>query len=245
MDKSLQKFAIQIVKEAGELTLSRFGKIKPTDISYKRSGQRSPVTDVDLQINKFLSDKIQSKYPTHSIMSEESKLVIGKKITWVIDPIDGTNNYLNGKKNYSITIAVIENNKIVFGIIYLPSLKNIYHVIKGGGVFKNGKMFKIDKNKDKAFKIFGFPNIVNKQKKFLGNSEFNLILPNRCVTKDLVDITEGIVDGVFYKNVHLWDYAAGVLMVDEVGGKILNFSGKPYNIKSRNLVVLGKRLVKK
>lgn len=238
MDKSAQKFAIQIVKEAGELALSRFGKIKSSDITYKRSGNRSPVTDVDIQINSFLSDKIHAKFPTHSIISEEARIVAGKKFTWVIDPIDGTRNYLNGNTNYSVTLAVVENGKIIFGIIYLPSLKNIYVVVKGGGVFKNGKKLKNKVVYNNVPKVFGYPQFLLRYIKLLKTDKLELIPPNRCVTKDLVDIAEGLVGGVIYKEVHLWDYAAGVLMVEEMGGKVLNFSKKPYNIRSRNIIVL-------
>lgn len=239
MDKELQRFAIQIVRKAGGLALSRFGKIKSSDITYKRSGNRSPVTDVDIKINKYLSAKIHSKYPSHSIISEESKIVEGTKFSWVIDPIDGTRNYLNGKKDYSVTVAVIENKKIIFGIIFLPSLKKFYHVVRGEGVYKNGKKLKAHKKSKGVLSVLGYPKDLALYKEKLGQNNINLIVPSRCVTKDLVDITDGVFDCVFYQNVHIWDYAAGVLMVEEMGGKALNFRMKPYNIRTRDLIVLG------
>lgn len=239
MNKELKTFAIKIVKKAGELTLSRFGSLKKSEVHIK--SDRSKVTDIDLAVNKYLFDEIQKKYPAHGIVSEELPAKHGSKTFWVIDPIDGTNNYTMKSKIYSVTLALIENNIIVFGIIFFPALKEFYLVEKGKGVTLNGKRLK-KQNSSRNIPLFiGYSKYHQQMEKELKMGVIDLKQPYRCATRDLVEVTLGAVDGVIYYDINLWDYAAGVLMVEEMGGKVLNFKKKPYNIESRDLIVLGRK----
>lgn len=237
MSKELKAFAIEIVKKAGELTLSHFGNLKKSEVHIKPD--RSKVTDIDIAINKYLFDEIQNKYPLHGIVSEEMPAKKGSSTFWVIDPIDGTNNYTMKSEIYSVTLALIENKKIVFGIIYFPALNEFYLAEKGKGVKLNGKKLKKQKSLRKPPLFIGYSKYHKNIEEVLKMGEINLLQPYRCATRDLVEVTIGAVDGVIYYDINLWDYAAGVLMVEEMGGKVLNFKKKPYNIESRDLIVLG------
>jgi myo-inositol-1(or 4)-monophosphatase len=235
----IKRLLIKITKEAGAYALANFSN--KFEVEYKGPGKTQPVTVVDVEIDAFLRKQITNAFPTHSIQSEElpNHRGLNKKILWVIDPIDGSRNYINGKKLYSVSIAVIVSGQTVMGTIYSPALKKFYFVEKGKGVSLNGKKIKQQASKSNICFFRDQPVLIKKASKLFPGVELKREHLH-CTSIDFTRIAEGKAKCAIYNNINLYDFAAGCLMVEEMGGKVMTFNGKPYSIRSKNLVIISK-----
>jgi myo-inositol-1(or 4)-monophosphatase len=165
----------------------------------------------------------------YSILSEEdgSKINTDSKNFWIIDPIDGTTNFLHGVPHFAISIALKCNNEIVSGVIYDPIKDEMFYAEKNNGAFFNNQRIKVSKKKDIQSCLFGTGG---KEK-----IETDLITrKSGSAALDMAYVAAGRYDGYFQNNLHLWDIAAGIIIVKEAGGAIneINLSEND-NIKIR------------
>lgn len=236
LDK-IKKVLLSAVQEAGDLALSQFGKINSNDVKYKGKNKTAPVTSVDIKIDTLIRENILSNFPDHDIISEEKETLNNSgDIIWIIDPIDGTRNYINGNENYNVSVGIIINKEIYFGAIYAPSLNKFYFTQKGKGLYINGKKF--EPSKDKT-------NIVLTGKKKFQSQHKQIELVKNMTPKyfgaaalELAFVAQGLADAAIYNNIMIWDIVAGILMVEEVGGKLYDFNGNPYNFNSTSLLAI-------
>jgi myo-inositol-1(or 4)-monophosphatase len=187
------------------------------------------VTEIDLLSEDMIRAKIKNNYPEHNIMGEENKFEDKKSdYTWVIDPLDGSNNYANSYPIYCISIALKYKNEVVMGVIYIPEFDEIYSAIKGKGAYKSGKAISISHKTALRHSLIatGFPYDKNKSK--IDNlAPFNKILKeirglrrSGSAAFDLVSVASGRIDAFWEFKLKEWDYAAGELLVREAGGKV-------------------------
>lgn len=227
----MEKFIQKIGKKAGEMLLKDF-KFKPGELR-KRSNSREVHTRHDLDTEKFLIQEIKKKYPNHLILGEETgRSGKNSEYFWIIDPLDGTSNFINHNPFFSVSIALLKNNQPYLGFIYAPYLKEFYFAKKGEGAFRNGKKISISKisdfkksylcfceggedNKKRVAKIFHsiYPKVIEVRK--LGSAALE------CAW-----VASGRVEGYFSTKISPWDVAAGTLIIQEAGGKVTNFKGK-------------------
>lgn len=193
-----------------------------------KSTKTDLVTEVDLFSEDMIRAKIEKNYPEHNIVGEESDDKDNKSdYTWVIDPLDGTNNYASAYPIYCVSIALKYKSEIVLGVIYIPELDEIYSAIKGKGAYKSGEEIKISNKKklSSALVSTGFP--YDKKDSAMDNLDpFNEILKKiRGVRRsgsaafDLISIASGRIDAFWEFKLKEWDYAAGKLIVEEAGGE--------------------------
>lgn len=236
----MKQFAIELAKQAGKIIEDNFGKID----KYEEKSRTELVTEIDKKVDDYIVKKIKEKYPEHDILIEESgKHDNDSEYTWIVDPLDGTHNFINKMPYFSVSIALAHKNKVILGVIYFPVLNELYTAEKGKGSFLNNKKIKVTDKEFKQHNVmvfdahFGAGDKENKLRMFS-----NLVDHTSkarvfgCATLNLVYVASGRADlGVLVKT-HSWDFAAGALIVEEAGGKVTELNGNEWTINSDNIV---------
>ena len=222
----------QIALEAGkDLCLYR-GNIEQSDLKFKND--RDIVSVYDEKTEAFIIDGILKKYPEHNIFGEETGRTLKEsEYCWVIDPIDGTTSFVHGQPFYSISIALQKNNETIFGLIYAPRLNEMFWAQKGQGAYLNGNRISVSKRTKLIDCVLatGFACLRAGVKN--NNLEvFSRIAPElRGIRRfgsaalDLAYVSCGYIDGFWEQQLQLYDIAAGVLLVQEAGGIVVDYYG--------------------
>ncbi len=219
--------AIDAAKQAGELALKYF-KSQPK-VSYK--ADKSPVTKADIEVEKLIRSIISRKFPDHGIIGEELPPVNPKaKFQWIIDPIDGTRDFVRAHPFWATFIAVLENNNPIVGVAFYPVSNDLLCGKKGGGTFINNKKTRVSKTKklDDAYITFG--NLKRFIEKKTLDSLLNLIEKTRSGRNygnfQLKLLLEGKVDIDIEPFGAIYDFATPCILVEEAGGKFTDFKGE-------------------
>jgi len=219
--------AIDAAKQAGELALKYF-KSQPK-VSYK--ADKSPVTIADLEAEKLIRRIIRRKFPDHGIIGEEfGEEKPNAKYKWVIDPIDGTRDFVRKHPFWATFIAILENNNPIVGVAFYPVSGDLLCAKKGGGTFINNKKTRVSKTKklDDAYITFG--NLKRFMEKKTLDSLLNLIEKTRSGRNygnfQLKLLLEGKVDIDIEPFGAIYDFATPCILVEEAGGKFTDFKGE-------------------
>ena len=218
---------IKASEKASKILIRDFGEIEKLQISVK--GPSDFVSSADTKAEKIIISELTKAKKNYSILSEEdgSKINTDSQNVWIIDPIDGTTNFLHGVPHFAISIALKSDNEIVSGVIYDPIKDEMFYAEKNNGAFFNNKRIKVSKKKNIQSCLFGTGG---KEK-----IETDLITrKSGSAALDMAYVAAGRYDGYFQNNLNLWDIAAGIIIVKEAGGTIneINLS-ENNNIKIR------------
>lgn len=241
-------YAIEWAKEAGKIQLSYF---RGDDLGIKtKSNVSDVVTRVDKQCEAMLLEKIKHQFPGHAVLGEESGAHSGTEdFLWVIDPLDGTNNYSQGLPVFTVSIGLQYKGKTMLGVVYAPYFKEMYTAVRGEGAYLNGDPIEVSKKEDLEHSVLGtgFPydKDVNPDNNI---SNVVSILPHlRGIRRmgsaayDLCCVAAGFLDGYWELNLNLWDMCAGGLIVEEAGGTIYDFrEDRNVSIIAGNAVIVEK-----
>ena len=216
---------IKASEKASKVLIRDFGEIEKLQVSKK--GPTDFVTNSDIKTERIIIDELKKARPFYSIISEENgeEFNKDKDNTWIIDPIDGTVNFLHGIPHFAISIALKSKDEIISGLIFDPIKNEIFFAEKNGGAFLNNHRLKVSKKNNINDCLFATG----------GKNSFSFDLSIRktgCAALDLAYVASGRYDGFFQNELNIWDIAAGVLLVKEAGGiinKINLFNNK--NIK--------------
>ena len=205
---------IKATEKASKVLIRDFGEIEKLQVSKK--GPSDFVTNSDLKAEKIIIDELKRARPNYSIISEENGIEKNKdeNNTWIIDPIDGTINFLHGLPHFAISIALKSNNEIVSGLIFDPIKNEMFFAEKENGAFFNNQRIKVSKKNDIKNCLFVTGGKIRQE----------LDLPYRksgCAALDMAYVAAGRYDGFFQNNLNLWDIAAGIILIQEAGG-VLN-----------------------
>ncbi|WP_457640142.1 inositol monophosphatase family protein [Persephonella sp.] len=228
---------VQTAKEAavlgGNILKENFRKIKREDVEYK--AKKDFVTYVDKLSEERIRNFILSVYPEHSFLGEEEG-VYGKKDSpyrWIVDPLDGTKNFINGFEIFAVSVALEKDGEIIAGAVYIPVLDKLYWAGKGQGAYMNGSRINVSNRPvDMAIIATGFPfryeEEIDRYLKAFREAmiTFSAVRRPGAAAVDLAMTAEGVFDGFFEMKLSKWDIAAGVLLVEEAGGVFTNFEGK-------------------
>jgi myo-inositol-1(or 4)-monophosphatase len=235
IDEKMRKVIREAGSEAAAFILENahdFG-----DARFK--GRVDMVTKVDLEAEKIILDKIRDNFPDHNIITEESKnKETASPYRWIIDPLDGTTNFVHSFPFVSVSIALEYNEELALGVVNNPFMKEYFFAEKGTGAYLNGEKITVSNNKKLKDTILatGFPYDLAK------NFDRNMELFSKIYRKtqgirragsaaiDLCYVACGRFDGFWEFALNPWDVAAGALMVQEAGGKLSDFSDKKLNI---------------
>jgi len=229
----------ELAREAGDLLMSYFGKVA---IEYK--GDADLVTKADRTSEKLIVERIRRRWPDHDLIGEEgSRTETGSDYRWFVDPLDGTTNFAHGYPVFCVSLALEYKKQRIAGVIFDPNRNEMFAAEKGGGARINGASIHVSSTPrlQESLVATGFPS--HKRHKN-PNIHFyhQLTLRSHGVRRagsaalDLCYVACGRYDAFWEFNLNSWDTAAGVLIVEEAGGNVSNFSGQPFSIDSRQVL---------
>lgn len=240
--------AIAGANAGAEILLKYLNKLK--DIEYK--GKIDPVTIADRQAQHAIVSTIKKTFPGHNIIAEE-KDNFKKNQTdycWIIDPLDGTVNFVHGVPIFCISIGLMYKNEIVSAVVYAPALNELFVAEKGKGSFLNNKKIKVSSiNKMiRALPVTGFPYYTHQNHKRVLKNFTNIMLKTQGLRRlgsaamDLAYVACGRFDFFWEEGLKPWDVAAGILIVNEAGGKISDYNNKNDFLFGQTIVASNKLL---
>ena len=203
---------IKASEKASKVLIRDFGEVEKLQVSNK--GPYDFVTNADLKAEKIIIEELKKAKPNYSILSEEKGLENNKDSkTWIIDPIDGTINFLHGIPHFAISIALKDEKEIIAGLIYDPIKDEMFYAEKNNGAFFNNQRIRVSKKNNISECLFVTG----------GKIEFDYDFSYRksgSAALDLAYVAAGRYDGYFQKKLNLWDIAAGIIILKEAGGLI-------------------------
>jgi len=219
---------IKASEKASKGLIRDFGELEQLQVSIK--GPSDFVTNADIKAEKIIIDELTKSRKNYSILSEESGSKENKDIdnVWIIDPIDGTINFLHGVPHFAISIALKSNNEIVSGLIYDPIKDEMFYAEKNNGAYFNNKRIRVSKRKKMEYCLFASGKIDNENIKQKTNAKLS-IRKSGSAALDMAYVASGRYDGYFQKNLNLWDIAAGIIIVKEAGGQVNDLNLKQNN----------------
>ncbi len=236
--------AIRAARNAGDIILRASEHVSHIQVDNKE--QHDFVTEIDYQAEQEIIKTIKNAFPEHAILAEESGQHEGNDYTWIIDPLDGTTNFLHGFPHYAVSIALKHKNRLEVGVIYDPLRDELFTATRGGGATLNSRRIRVTKQASLAGALIGtgFPFKVQQQKyldAYLGM--FKAVCTNTSGIRrtgsaaiDLAYLAMGRLDGFWEVDLKPWDIAAGILIVKEAGGVVTDLSFNDQYLESGNLI---------
>tara|TARA_B100001173_G_scaffold255312_1_gene227072 strand:- start:221 stop:961 length:741 start_codon:yes stop_codon:yes gene_type:complete len=208
---------IKAAEKASKVLIRDFGELEKLQVSLK--GPNDFVTNSDKKVEKIIIEELTKSKKKFSILSEEIGELINsdKDNYWIIDPIDGTTNFLHGIPHFAISIALKKKEEIVSGLIFDPIKNEMFYAEKNCGAYFNNQRIRVSKKKELNECLFATG----------GKDEINKSLNIRksgSAALDMAYVGAGRFDGYFQKNLNLWDVAAGIIIVKEAGGRVNNIN---------------------
>ena len=230
-------FAIQTARDAGRILAERFGRA----IQVSNKGDIDLVTEADLAAEHLIVERIKSYHPRHSILAEESGETLNAsgdgEWKWIIDPLDGTTNYAHGYPCFCVSIALERAGVLELGVIYDPTRDELFAAERGAGATLNGRSIHVSDTFElnRAMLCTGFPYDVRERGQFARHFH-NFIMRAQAVRRDgsaaldLAYVACGRFDGFWEEGLRPWDVAAGVLLIEETGGRVSRYNGTKFDI---------------
>tara|TARA_B100001093_G_scaffold27812_1_gene24340 strand:- start:439 stop:1149 length:711 start_codon:yes stop_codon:yes gene_type:complete len=213
---------IKAVEKASKSVIRDFGEVEKLQVSKK--GPRDFVTKTDKYVEKILIEELSKAKKKYSFLSEEVGSIKNKdqENTWIIDPIDGTTNFLHGIPHFAVCIALQSKTKIISGLIFDPIKDEMFFAEKNKGAYLNNHRLRVSKKNSIEDCLF------SSNQEGVKFSELNM-RNSGCSALDLAYVASGRLDGFFQNKINLWDVAAGALLVEEAGGIVNDINEFPIN----------------
>ncbi|WP_410983828.1 inositol monophosphatase family protein [Bacillus cereus] len=245
--KEIDTNAKRWIREAGERLMASLQKTLTIET---KSSAADLVTNMDREIEQFLIGKIKQTFPDHYILGEEGygdELASSDGVVWLIDPIDGTMNFVHQKRNFAISIGIYENGIGRIGLIYDPVHDELYHAVKGEGAFCNG--VSIPSLEKSAIEngiialnatwltdnpLLNMEKMMQLVKLARGTRSYG------CAALEMVYVATGRLDAYVTPRLSPWDFGGGMIIVEEVGGKVTTFGGTTLSIVEKSSVLVAK-----
>lgn len=247
--------AFKAARKAGQLMCQNLNRLDQLDTQEK--SKHNWVSEIDLRAEKILIETLKEAYPDHAFQAEESGFTPPTKAdepkhTWLIDPLDGTSNYLRGFPHFAISCAVMTNNAISHGLIYDPLRDELFHATRGEGAFLNRQRIRVSDKPHLAQAVIatGLPERTSEQlaqhTKIIQalSSEITSLRCTGSATLDLAYVACGRFDGFWEFSLQPWDVAAGGLLVHEAGGFVGNAQGGPEFLNQKECVAGNPKIFK-
>lgn len=233
--------AMDLCRAAGDILNYYAGREKLVEFK----GQANLVTIADKESEELIIGGILSRYPSHSILAEESGTTQpGARVKWIIDPLDGTTNFAHGYPFYCVSIAVEENDEVICGAVYDPVREEMFTAAREAGAYRNGELLQVSgvDRLSQALLITGFPynfrervdTVINQFRKFLVASQ--AVRRGGSAALDLCYVAAGRLDGFWELHLQPWDTAAGRVILEEAGGRVTDFKGGPFSIYMKEIL---------
>lgn len=248
MRKPVLNIAIGAARKAGSVILRHLGRVEAIPVTDK--GRFDFVSEVDRQAEAEIVRELKRTYPEHAILAEESGASGRSRYTWIIDPLDGTSNFLHGFPHFAVSIALAEAGTVQVGVVYDPLRDELYTALRGGGAFLNERRLRVNQKPTLvgALLATGFPA---RQRSHLPRqlrmvrallAEAEDLRRTGSAALDLCYVAAGRLDGFFEAGLKPWDLAAGALIVREAGGLCCDFEGGELDLDRGTIVAANIKL---
>ncbi len=213
---------IKASEKASKILIRDFGEVE--NLQVLKKGPKDFVTKTDRRVEEILIEELTKNKKNYSFITEETGIISNsdKDAFWIIDPIDGTTNFLHGIPHFAISIALKFKDEIRSGVIFDPIKNEMFYAEKNNGSFINNQRIRVSKKNDLEECLFA----TNHEGAIF--SELNLRCTG-CAALDLSYVGSGRLDGFYHNNINIWDVAAGVIIVEEAGGKVNNLNNFEIN----------------
>ena len=236
------EFAVNLAKDAGKILLKHFGKITSID---RKSSDIDLVTLADTKSEEFIIENIHSMYPEHHIIAEESALTKGtSNYRWIIDPLDGTTNFVHNLPIFAVSIGLQYNEETILAVIYNPTVKKCFTAEKNGGSFLNGEPIQISSTNTliNSLLVTGFPYIHDDKwergfilfRELYGKTQGIRRLGSAAL--DFCFVAMGRFEGFWEFGLQPWDVCAGALILQEAGGEVTDWDGTPMPFSGKRVL---------
>jgi len=233
--------ASQAAEEAGSLLVEHAHEER--ELKYKE-GRANIVTDVDVLVENRIIALLQSEYPDYNVLSEESAAITNDSAyTWVIDPLDGTNNYVHGIPFYSVAIALTNSYEVLLGLTYDPWRKELFVAQKGAGAWLNDQPISVSERTSMEGSFIGCDMGYDAEAGAAILEGFRNSWPQMCGIRimgsavlGLAYVACGRLDLYMHPYLYPWDVASGILLVKEAGGKVTDWEGEPASMYDRQII---------
>lgn len=240
--------AIKAARRAGDIILRYSDRLDRINI--ERKGPSDFVSEVDHMAESEIIDILHAAYPDHAILAEESGLQGEGEYKWVIDPLDGTTNYLHGFPHYAVSIALMYKGELDQGVVYDPIRNELFTASRGKGATLNSRRIRVSNvhRMQNALISTGFPfKAIHRIDEW--TEVFRGVLPRTSGVRrtgsaalDLAHVAAGRFDGFWEMDLSIWDIAAGCLLVQEAGGLIADFDGGQNHLSTGDVVAANSNL---
>tara|TARA_B100000749_G_scaffold38473_1_gene26477 strand:+ start:733 stop:1518 length:786 start_codon:yes stop_codon:yes gene_type:complete len=241
---------VNACRKASKNLIRDFGEVEKLQVSIKGPGDF--VTMTDKKVEKILIDELQKARSNYSILSEEiGEIKNDEEFRWIIDPIDGTSNFLHGIPHFGISVALEKNKEIICGIIFDPIKNEIFSTEKGNGSYLNNQRIRVSSRKklEDCILFTGGPRHASKNKevtleeyKKFSSKVFIPIRKMGSAALDMAYVAAGRCDGCWHRDLNYWDIAAGILLVKEAGGFVTDFIGTDKYIENKTILASNSRI---
>ncbi len=242
--------AVRAARSAGNIIARAVERVDSFDVTLK--GQNDFVSEIDFQAEQEIIKILRKAYPDHAILAEESGSHSGDEYCWIIDPLDGTTNFLHGFPQFAVSIALQHKGQLEQAVIYDPMRQELFTASRGAGAKLNDRRLRVTKLKglDGALLGTGFPFRMQQHLdayiatfKALHNLTAGIRRPGSAAL-DLAYVAAGRLDGFWEIGLSPWDMAAGALLIEEAGGLVSDFSGGNEFLATGNVVAGSPRVFK-
>ena len=243
---------VKACRKASKTLIRDFGEVENLQVSLKGPGDF--VTNCDKKVEKILIDELLKARPSYSILSEEiGEINNDDSFKWIIDPIDGTSNFLHGVPHFAISVGLEHNKEIICGIIYDPIKDEMFTAEKGNGSYLNNQRMRVSsRSKLEDCMIFtGGPKREAKNRELALKEYYKfsikILTPIRklgSASLDMAYVAAGRCDGFWLRNLNYWDIAAGIILVKEAGGFVTDFNGENEYIQNKTILATNAKINK-
>lgn len=245
----LLNIALRAARSAGNIIVRAMERLDTLQIMEKNA--HDFVTEIDKQAEHVIIETIRAAYPAHSILAEESGKQEGNEVVWIIDPLDGTSNYIHGFPHFAVSIGIQQKGRLEHGLIFDPLRQETFIATRGEGARLNDRRIRISKRTQFANALIGtgFPS---SKKELLASylTMFGNLMPLTSIRRagsaalDLAYVAAGRLDGFWELGLSPWDVAAGALLVQEAGGLVGDTEGGENYLMSGNIVAGNPKIFK-
>lgn len=232
------KTAEKASREAGRIIMALYGK----DYRVEEKGKGNPVTTADLEANRKIQEIIRGRYPEDGWLSEEDednqeRLKVSR--VWVVDPIDGTKEFIEGVPQFAVSLGLVVEGHPVLGVVYNPAQEEFYRAVKGCGAMLNDRPIHVSTQE----KLQGSSLLVSRsepRRRFRLFVDICRLEPVGSIAYRLAKVAGGEGDATLtFRSIHEWDICAGVMVVKEAGGRVVDGSGKDFVFNQKDAVCRG------
>ncbi|PPD05697.1 MAG: inositol monophosphatase [Methylobacter sp.] len=240
--------AVRAARNAGDIILRSSENVEHLRVSQK--GKNDFASEIDEKAEREIINVIKAAYPDHSILAEESGLHEGNDFVWVIDPLDGTTNFLHGFPQYAVSIALKYRGRLEVGVIFDPMRNELFTALRGGGAMLNNRRLRVTTQNSLRGALIGtgfpFKNLQYLDA-YLGmfkalSTDSAGIRRAGAAALDLAYLAAGRLDGFWEIGLHEWDMAAGILLIKEAGGVVTDFSFNDNYLESGNVIAANPKM---